>query len=65
MVIAELFNALYLFKCMQSSGLLTSRVEVIVIELFISIYHHRNQQTYIQRVKQELVKSGNTENDII
>lgn len=41
-VTVELFDAFYLFKCMQSVGSLTSGAGLIVVDLLVNFYHLRH-----------------------
>lgn len=61
-IAVELFDALYLFKCMQSTGSLLAEAGLILIDVLHSIYHLRNLHKHVQHVKQELHKRGRSIN---
>lgn len=51
-VVVELFDALYLFKCMQSAGSMASSAGLIVVDLLLNVYHLWELRKLAQRVKQ-------------
>lgn len=57
MVVVELFDALYMFKCIQSAGSLASGAGLIVVDLIVNVYHLRHVHKHVQCVKQ-LVKNS-------
>lgn len=60
MVAVELFDALYLFKCMQSASSIASVAGLITVDLFHNIYHLWNLHKYVQTLKGDLAKRGIT-----
>lgn len=58
MVSVELFDALYLFKCMQTAGSALSGAALIIIDSVQNIYHLRCLHKHVQDVKQNLARIG-------
>lgn len=58
MVSVELFDALYLFKCMQTASTTLSGAALIVVDLIENLYHLRCLYKRVQDVKQNLVRTG-------
>lgn len=66
-VTVELFDALYLFKCMQTAGSMLSGACLIAVDSLHNIYHFWHLRKCVEQVKQHLPQNGtNVEyNDII
>lgn len=60
LVTVELFDSLYLFKCMQTAGSMLSGAGLITVDLFQNIYHLWTLHKHVQRVKQHLARNGST-----
>lgn len=56
----ELFNALYLFKCMQSAGSFISGAGLIVIDLVHNVKRIQDLRKHIKSIKTSLTKSPKT-----
>lgn len=54
-VTVELFDALYLFKCMQSAGSMFSGVGLIIIDLIQNIYHLWILYKHATKLKRKLM----------
>lgn len=50
----ELFDALYLFKCMQSASSILSGAVLIIVDLIQNIYHFHHLHKLVQDVEQKL-----------
>lgn len=59
LVAVRLFDALYLFKCMQSAASMLSGAGLMAVDTIQNIYHLRHLRRSIRRVKQDLSKSSN------
>lgn len=58
LVTIELFDALYLFKCMQTAGSILSGVGLIVVDLLQNLRHLWNLHKRVKRVKRDLTNSA-------
>lgn len=56
----ELFDALCLFKYMQSAGLITSGIGLIIVDWLLNVDYLHKLHKLVQRVKQNLTVSTNT-----
>lgn len=57
LVTIELFDALYLFKCMQTAGTILSGIGLIVVDLIHNIHHIRSLHKRVEQVKQDLARA--------
>lgn len=61
LVAVRLFDALYLFKCMQSAASMLSGAGLMAVDTIQNVYHLRHLRRSIRRVKQDLAKSSNVD----
>lgn len=54
----ELFDALYLFKCMQSAGSMRSGICLIIVDLLQNIYHLWKLHKHAPKVRQNMDTNG-------
>lgn len=58
MITVELFDSLYLFKCMQCAGSIASGAVLIMLDLIHKTYHLWHLHKRVQRIKHDMAKNG-------
>lgn len=54
LIMAKLFDSLYMFKCMGSAGSLVSGAVLIALDSVQNVYHFRNLHKRVFKIKQDL-----------
>lgn len=63
MTSADLYEALYLFKCMQSAGSIQSGIALIIVDLVQNIFHLRGLHHQVRILESNSVSDGRSQLD--